>query len=119
MNTKNICITLIIFSLLLILSACAPGGGSNTTDNPAGFFKGVWHGWIAPISLIWGFFNPVIRVKGDAAWARYRKNRRRQQIASAPIVVELHKLDQNWTVTKEDQDWPWWWHVINHTVGVK
>lgn len=64
-------------------------------------------------------FNPVIRVKGDAAWARYRKNRRRQQIASAPIVVELHKLDQNWTVTKEDQDWPWWWHVINHTVGVK
>ena len=62
MNTKNICITLIIFSLLLILSACAPGGGSNTTDNPAGFFKGVWHGWIAPISLIWGFFNPVIRV---------------------------------------------------------
>ncbi|MEW6653145.1 MAG: hypothetical protein AB1394_06705, partial [Bacteroidota bacterium] len=28
----------------------------------AGFFTGVWHGWIAPISLIMGLFNPEIRV---------------------------------------------------------
>ncbi|MBN1550446.1 hypothetical protein JW979_03205 [bacterium] len=50
------------FMCIVILTACVPGGGSNTAENPAGFFKGIWHGWIAPISLIWGFFNPVIRL---------------------------------------------------------
>ena len=52
---------LFVFSIL-ILSACAPGGGSSTVDDPAGFFMGIWHGWIAPISLIVGFFNSNIRV---------------------------------------------------------
>jgi len=31
-------------------------------DQPAGFFSGVWHGWLAPLSLIAGFFQPSIRV---------------------------------------------------------
>jgi hypothetical protein len=52
---------LFIFSIL-ILSACATGGGSSTVEDPAGFFMGIWHGWIAPISLIVGFFNSNIRV---------------------------------------------------------
>jgi hypothetical protein len=34
----------------------------NTSDNPAGFFWGIWHGWLAPISLIVGFFADHIRV---------------------------------------------------------
>jgi hypothetical protein len=33
------------------------GGGSSSIGNPAGFFKGIWHGWIAPLSLILSFFN--------------------------------------------------------------
>lgn len=48
--------------LLLTLSGCFPGGGTNGPDDPAGFFKGIWHGWIAPISLIIGIFDDVIRV---------------------------------------------------------
>ncbi|MDP6777297.1 MAG: hypothetical protein QGI83_11090 [Candidatus Latescibacteria bacterium] len=47
---------------LLLLAGCAPGGGEYTVEDPAGFFSGVWHGWIAPISLIWGLFNESIRV---------------------------------------------------------
>ncbi len=47
---------------LLILAGCAPGGGHYTPEDPAGFFSGVWHGWIAPVSLIWGLFNDSIRV---------------------------------------------------------
>jgi hypothetical protein len=39
-----------------------PGLGSSGVKNPAGFFMGIWHGWIAPISLIGGLFNPAIRV---------------------------------------------------------
>jgi hypothetical protein len=58
--SKEIVISFVI--ILLIIAACAPGGGSSTVEDPAGFFMGIWHGWIAPISLIVGFFNSEIRV---------------------------------------------------------
>ncbi|MBN3522447.1 hypothetical protein JSQ80_01015 [Paenibacillus apiarius] len=45
-----------------LLSGCVPGDGSYTQADPAGFFWGIWHGWIAPISLIIGVFNGDIRV---------------------------------------------------------
>jgi hypothetical protein len=48
--------------LVLLLSGCIPGDGTYTTEKPAGFFWGVWHGWIAPISLIIGLFKKGIRV---------------------------------------------------------
>jgi hypothetical protein len=51
---------LVVLSLALV--SCFPGGGSSTHDDPAGFFTGVWHGWIAPVSLIVGIFNDAIRV---------------------------------------------------------
>ena len=47
---------------LVFLSGCVPGDGASTPQDPAGFFWGVWHGWIAPVSLVWGFFNHDIRV---------------------------------------------------------
>jgi hypothetical protein len=46
----------------LVLVSCFPGSGSSTAGDPAGFFTGVWHGWIAPISLIVGLFNDNVRV---------------------------------------------------------
>ncbi|VAX19929.1 FIG00590341: hypothetical protein, partial [hydrothermal vent metagenome] len=46
----------------LILTSCFPGGGSSGPNDPSGFFMGIWHGWIAPISLIFGFFNPSISI---------------------------------------------------------
>ena len=54
----------ILFLALLLtgLCGCVPGDGTYGVGDPAGFFWGVWHGWIAPISLIWGFFNPEIRI---------------------------------------------------------
>jgi len=39
-----------------------PGDGSYTRHDPAGFLSGIWHGWIAPISLIRSIFNPEIRI---------------------------------------------------------
>lgn len=48
--------------LVLSLSSCLPGDGKNTQERPAGFFTGVWHGWVAPISLIGGIFNKELRV---------------------------------------------------------
>ncbi len=52
---------IIIFAALLILSVvltgCMPNAENYTIDNPAGFFSGVWHGWIAPFSLFFSFFG--------------------------------------------------------------
>ena len=39
-----------------------PGDGASSGADPAGFFSGIWHGWIAPISLVVGFFNPEIHI---------------------------------------------------------
>ena len=62
----------ILFLTLLTagLCGCVPGDGTYGAGDPAGFFWGVWHGWIAPISLIWGFFNPEIRIfeAANAGW---------------------------------------------------
>jgi hypothetical protein len=58
-------ITFVIIVLLLLaclfLTACAPGV-ERFKEKPAGFFWGIWHGWIAPISLIWHLFDPSIRI---------------------------------------------------------
>ena len=53
---------MILFIILILLSGCIPGDGKHTKEKPAGFFWGIWHGWIAPVSLIISIFNPSIRV---------------------------------------------------------
>lgn len=54
---------LLLVLLLLLVSGCTPGHPRFSQERPpAGFFWGVWHGWIAPFSLIGGLFNPRIRV---------------------------------------------------------
>lgn len=58
---KRIGLLAIMLSLMLVLGGCVPGDGTYTTD-PAGFFWGIWHGWIAPVSLILGLFNDTYRV---------------------------------------------------------
>ena len=50
----------LVFALSFV--GCFPGGGSYSAQQPAGFFSGVWHGWIAPASLLIGVFKPEVRV---------------------------------------------------------
>ena len=66
---KLICLLLLI--TLITVAGCMPGDGSRTAEEPAGFFWGVWHGLIAPISLIWGLFNSEIRLYEplNSGWA--------------------------------------------------
>ncbi|MDW7658010.1 MAG: hypothetical protein SCM11_12645 [Bacillota bacterium] len=59
---KRLVLLLLLILVLISLSACVPGDGKATTDNAAGFFWGIWHGWLAPISLIIGLFNRDIRI---------------------------------------------------------
>lgn len=64
MSEKKNILKLVLVALLLtvLLTGCLPGGGSYVDNNQANFLSGIWHGWIAPISLIGGLFNPNIRV---------------------------------------------------------
>lgn len=59
---KRILLLLCIAVMLALLAGCAPGDGTYTSAKPAGFFWGVWHGWIAPVSLILGLFGKGIRI---------------------------------------------------------
>ncbi len=48
--------------MVLSMSSCMPGNGRASVDQPAGFFWGIWHGWIAPISLVASLFNSDLSV---------------------------------------------------------
>lgn len=62
MVKKLLLISAVLAALIFVLTGCVPGDGTYTASSPAGFFWGIWHGWIAPISLIMGYFNRNIRV---------------------------------------------------------
>lgn len=62
MKKKVITLCIITCFLVLTLTGCVPGDGTNTSDNLAGFFWGIWHGWLAPFSLIISIFDKNIRI---------------------------------------------------------
>jgi hypothetical protein len=53
---------IVVVIAIILLAGCIPGDGKHTQERPSGFLWGIWHGWIAPISLIVGIFRPAIRV---------------------------------------------------------
>ncbi len=55
-------IVIALILLALLLGACAPGMTDHSPEKKAGFFWGIWHGWIAPISLIFSFFRPEVSI---------------------------------------------------------
>ncbi len=62
MKKKLILLSVMMMLVLVAVTGCVPGDGTYSIEGPAGFFWGVWHGWVAPISLIMGLFNKNIRV---------------------------------------------------------
>jgi polyferredoxin len=63
MITKpNYRIVLVGLFFVFFLMSCLPGGGHYSPNEPAGFFSGIWHGWMAPFSLIWSLFNPSVTI---------------------------------------------------------
>ncbi|MCK5130254.1 MAG: hypothetical protein KAQ68_10395 [Clostridiales bacterium] len=62
MKKKLAIIIILIILVAFLLSSCIPGDGKHTTKKPANFMWGVWHGWIAPVSVVVGIFNSDIRV---------------------------------------------------------
>lgn len=60
-------IFLLAIILVLLLSACAPGPNHlrktpNAQGEVAGFWMGVWHGLIAPLTFIVSLFNDKVGI---------------------------------------------------------
>lgn len=65
MNLKRLIPALLLMALLL--SACAAGANPNVgvpapDGNVAGFWMGLWHGLIAPITFIISLFSDTVNV---------------------------------------------------------
>jgi uncharacterized membrane protein len=68
-----------ILAAVLVLSACAPGPNSleKTADDSgrtAGFFLGLWHGFISPVTFIISVFSKNVRlyeVHNSGAWYNF------------------------------------------------
>ena len=59
---KRIVLLILVVLLLSALIGCVPGDGINTAEEPAGFFWGIWHGWVSPVSLVMSLLNNDIRI---------------------------------------------------------
>ena len=58
MKTMKIMLALSLLVLLAVgLSGCVPGDGSYTSEAPAGFWWGLWHGIISWITFLMGLFT--------------------------------------------------------------
>ena len=62
MKKKRTFLLLIITVSAILLTGCVPGDGSYNISKSAGFFSGIWHGWIAPVSLLVSFFDRNISI---------------------------------------------------------
>jgi hypothetical protein len=67
MNMKNKIILLLAIILVLSLSACAPGPNRlvktpGIEGKVAGFWLGVWHGLIAPLTFIVSVFSDKVGI---------------------------------------------------------
>jgi len=69
----------IFFVLMFVLTSCAPGpnGSEKTPDKEgdiAGFFLGIWHGLIAPITFIISIFSDNVsfyEVHNNGGWYNF------------------------------------------------
>ncbi len=58
---KMFIIFFLLFSLMVIAS-CAAGDERFTAENPAGFWAGLWHGFISLITFIISIFNKNVGI---------------------------------------------------------
>jgi len=62
MKTRTFILFVLLGMVIVTMVACVPGGGEFHKENPAGLFFGIWHGWIAPVSLVMSFFSTSVRI---------------------------------------------------------
>jgi len=59
---KHVFLALMLIFVCMSVSGCVPGDGTNSAGHLAGIFSGIWHGWIAPFSLIYSLFDDKVSI---------------------------------------------------------
>ncbi len=67
---KRFAVALLLLAVLFTLSSCLPDEGIAEIEKPAGFLMGIWHGWVAPLSLMVGIFKGGVRIyeQNNTGW---------------------------------------------------
>ena len=73
---KHALILTILILALAVLAGCAAGPNEmthtpGTGGHVAGFWQGLWHGIIAPVTFVWSLFNRTVRmyeVHNNGGW---------------------------------------------------
>ena len=55
-------LVVLVMVIVGMMTGCVPGDGTHDQASKAGFFWGVWHGWIAPLSLILQLFGKDVSI---------------------------------------------------------
>jgi hypothetical protein len=79
MNQPSTRLALLGFALMLALAACAPGPNelarsAGSTGGVAGFWLGLWHGLIAPVTFVISLFSKGVQmyeVHNNGAWYNF------------------------------------------------
>lgn len=61
-RTVSTAVVALAMLLLLTIAGCAAGPVSRFVENPAGFWAGLWHGLICPVTFIIGLFTRSVRI---------------------------------------------------------
>jgi len=67
MKNKNVAVAFLVLFVFLLLASCAPGPNTlektpNVKGKVAGFWKGLWHGLISPVTFIISLFSKNVRI---------------------------------------------------------
>lgn len=62
MKKRIVLFAIVLIFCVVLLTGCIPGDGSYTTQKPAGLLWGIWHGWLAPLSLVVSLFKENIQI---------------------------------------------------------
>jgi hypothetical protein len=73
---KNTRLVLLTAALCVLLVACVPGanefaGDVRPASGPPGFWKGLWHGFIAPVTFVISLFSSTVgmyEVRNNGGW---------------------------------------------------
>ena len=115
--------------LIILLAGCAAGNPQFTSEAPAGFWTGIWHGMISFVTLIIGVFSDHVNVYEahntggwydlgflvgiTALWGhRTITHRCKREVPDAEweeisrkVEAKLKRKIRGWAEAEPDEDW--------------
>ena len=76
---KKLSLAVLILALVIVVASCAPGPNDsektpNAVGRTAGFWLGIWHGLISPVTFVISIFSKNVRlyeVHNSGAWYNF------------------------------------------------